>query len=1063
MQPDKLTLQSAEPPDPQKEDSDRSTRSWQAAVSLLLLLLAGFCFLLAGSLLYRQAYLTRGIPEALPEPIAQAGSALGINVYLQDASQEELESALQQISALGIKTIKQPFYFSEEFDWQSTDRLLSGAADHNLTLVPLLDGNPEQQFAPPADTAVFAAWAGEFAARYGNDIRHYIIWDEPNLSSHWGGRPVNANEYGALLSAAAGAIRAADADAVIIAAPLAPTEETGPQNLSETLFLQELYEAGAAGYFDAVAAKPYGFSYAPDDRKVDQGRLNFSRVIALRETMESFGDAQKAIWAGNWGWNSLPDQWSGAPSIWGQVTEKEQAAWTVEGLERARREWPWMGLMFLENWQPAAAPDDARWGFSIAGRAVARAIETYLLQIDPGVAYPGFHLAQDDDPAQQYEGGWRFSPQYGADISQPEEGQAADRLTFTFWGTDAGLRVRRADFRARLYVTVDGQPANALPRDENGAALVLTSPDPTEDNVITIPVAKNLNPGVHTMEVIASRGWDQWALNGFSVGYSPFGPQARGRVIALVIGGIFLLGLGIYLARQAEWGTVGQRFAAKYNAIDDSIQLALTALAALIVALTGWLTWGEQLAGMYRRLGDGGQLALTAAAASFFYITPSFFIFILALALLFVLIYLRPAWGLALVAFTFPFYVPQVTKPIFNYRFSPVELFMLLTFGAFALRCLLDWANRRAGGEATPGSGRPWHRADYAVLVFTIVATISLFFTERLGVATNEWRLVVIEPALFYLVIRALKPQENEMWVILDAFVLGGLVVALIGLWQYVTGQNLITAEAGLMRLRSIYGSPNNVALYLGRMMPLLAAMALLGGATPRRRWAYTLAILPIGLAFLLTFSRGGLLLGLPAGLLVVFWIWQRRRGRSAWPWVLAVILLAALVLLLLSQVPQLAGRFDLGGTTGVFRVNLWRSSLEMIRENPLFGVGLDNFLYAYRGRYILDGAWQEPNLNHPHNIFLDFATRLGIAGLLAGLWLFYALARTLYSDLKTTPQRWLPVVAGFSGGLATIVFHGLVDHSFFLVDLAFSFYLMMGTAVWLDNLFNAPKITGQS
>jgi O-antigen ligase len=221
--------------------------------------------------------------------------------------------------------------------------------------------------------------------------------------------------------------------------------------------------------------------------------------------------------------------------------------------------------------------------------------------------------------------------------------------------------------------------------------------------------------------------------------------------------------------------------------------------------------------------------------------------------------------------------------------------------------------------------------------------------------------------------------------------------------------------------------------------------------------------MLPVGLALLLTFSRGGLLLGLPAGLLVVFWIWQRSRGRSAWPWVLAFVLLVALGLLLLSQVPQLAGRFDLGGTTGVFRVNLWRSSLEMIRENPLFGVGLDNFLYAYRGRYILDGAWQEPNLNHPHNIFLDFATRLGIAGLLAGLWLFYALARTLYSDLKTTPQRWLPVAAGFSGGLATIVFHGLVDHSFFLVDLAFSFYLMMGTAVWLDNLFNAPKITGQS
>jgi hypothetical protein len=33
---------------------------------------------------------------------------------------------------------------------------------------------------------------------------------------------------------------------------------------------------------------------------------------------------------------------------------------------------------------------------------------------------------------------------------------------------------------------------------------------------------------------------------------------------------------------------------------------------------------------------------------------------------------------------------------------------------------------------------------------------------------------------------------------------------------------------------------------------------------------------------------------------------------------------------------------------------------------------------------------------------------------------------------------------------LADIIAHGLVDHSFFLVDLAFVFYLGLGTAVWL-------------
>jgi O-antigen ligase len=265
------------------------------------------------------------------------------------------------------------------------------------------------------------------------------------------------------------------------------------------------------------------------------------------------------------------------------------------------------------------------------------------------------------------------------------------------------------------------------------------------------------------------------------------------------------------------------------------------------------------------------------------------------------------------------------------------------------------------------------------------------------------------------------------------------------------------------MRLRSIYGSPNNVALYLGRILPLLASMLLLGKRSGRRRWLYGAAIIPLGLALLLTFSKGGLLLGIPAGLLVVFWIWQRRNGRSPWPWAIALLILGVAALFLASQIPQLSQRLDLFGATGVFRIKLWQAGLEMFRENPLFGVGLDNFLYAYRGRYILDGAWQEPNLNHPHNIFLDFATRLGLVGLLAGGWMIFILARTLKRVLAKVNEEWLPVAAGLSGALAAMLIHGLVDHSFFLVDLALSFYLMIGIAVWLDNLPIAPKITGQS
>ncbi|MCS7260678.1 MAG: O-antigen ligase family protein, partial [Anaerolineae bacterium] len=122
----------------------------------------------------------------------------------------------------------------------------------------------------------------------------------------------------------------------------------------------------------------------------------------------------------------------------------------------------------------------------------------------------------------------------------------------------------------------------------------------------------------------------------------------------------------------------------------------------------------------------------------------------------------------------------------------------------------------------------------------------------------------------------------------------------------------------------------------------------------------------------------------------------------------------------------------------------LWQSALQMLVDRPWLGVGPDNFLYQYRTWYMLPDAWREPNLSHPHNIVLDFATRLGIAGIAVLVWVqvaFWRLALTLHRHL--TPGEARATLAGLMAGMAATLAHGLVDHAFFLVDLAFVFCLM--------------------
>jgi hypothetical protein len=46
---------------------------------------------------------------------------------------------------------------------------------------------------------------------------------------------------------------------------------------------------------------------------------------------------------------------------------------------------------------------------------------------------------------------------------------------------------------------------------------------------------------------------------------------------------------------------------------------------------------------------------------------------------------------------------------------------------------------------------------------------------------------------------------------------------------------------------------------------------------------------------------------------------------------------------------------------------------------------------------------------------------------------------------------EWQPIAAGLLGSLVYMLAHGFVDHSFFLVDLAYAFFLLLAIAIWLD------------
>lgn len=1079
------------------------------ALSLLSLLL---CALSATALFgarSAQRLDARGRPDDFPQPVFGAERLqLGANVALDHADDATLDRHMAQLSESGLRALRQEFRWDSiepergAFRWEAADKIFATARKHNLRVLAVLwttpawargdSGSanaPAIETAPPRDPRDFARFARAFAARYDGSVMAYQIWDEPNLSAAWGNALVNPTLYLQLLRAARDAVRAINPTATVALAALAPTVEQSNVNLAPQTYLLKLYQLGGHQAFDVAAAKPYGFEYSPEDRRVDPGLLNFSHVILMREVMLAHGEGHKAIWAAAFGWNALPGDWQGERSIWGSVSEAQQAEYTALAVRRAASEWPWLGAMFIDGLQPRPREReselDARWGFALldqrgksrpvfeafaaAGQDAAMATRAGLFadcRLPQSVAralrlenlltaLPEIESSQPDcrgpNPAAAFTDGWRFE-QLGADI--PERPDA--KVSVRFSGEALALIVRRGNYRAYTFVTIDGQPANLLPREPLGAYLVMTAPALTPQ-IETIPVASGLGPGEHVAEITVDRGWNQWALIGWSARAAA--PDARVAVSQRVLPAVLLLSAMLFVVttRRARW--IGW-MRARWTRADEpgqALPLWRTIAAGLVLWATSALAWAQDAAQAWHSLSLPVHVTISGLVSGVLFWSPLLVLSLIALAALFVLVLMRIEAGLMLLAFFIPFFL--LPQRLFERSFPMVEILTFMCASSWVVHMLGRWRVSARMPLRVTDLLRRMSALDWGVLGLVLAGFLSTSQADQQVVAWRELRLVIVEPALLYLVLRTARLSDAAPRLLLGAFVAGALAIAFIGLFNYARGERYL-AEFGLPRIKSIFGSANNDALYLARALPFALAAFVLGGgrwfdsapAEHGRDFALRRAIMAgvcgaIGLALLLSQSRGMLLFGLPAMLVTMLLL---AGGRWRVLGVAGLVLASAGLLALMTgalrplvEGTRLENVFDLTRGTAFFRMNLWQSAWRMFLDHPLLGVGPDNYLYAYRGFYILPAAWQEPGLSHPHNVVLDWLTRLGVAGAAAGAAMVAGFIALIRRALRN-PETRVIAIAG-AGYLAEVLAHGMVDHSFFLIDLMFVFMLLAG------------------
>ncbi|MBK8795326.1 MAG: cellulase family glycosylhydrolase [Anaerolineales bacterium] len=315
-------------------------------------------------------------------------SPFGVNTFLeQEAEPAKRTRAIQMAADAGYHWLRQEFPWEDieihgkgDFEdrrheparsaWEKYDQIVAAAEASGMELIVRLSNPPGwtrsqgegennvDTFAPPDNVQDFADFVSAVVSRYKGRIQYYQLWNEPNIYPEWGSYAIDPEGYVALLKAGAEAARAADPEVVIIAGALASTINLQPadappgNSLNDLLYLQRMYDAGAAPYFDIMAMQGYGLYSGPTDDRLHPRVINISRHQFVRDLMVANGDAHKPIWIAEMNWNAAPED---VEPRYGRVTLEQQARYLPLAYRRVLEDWPWIGV--ANTWYLKRATD----------------------------------------------------------------------------------------------------------------------------------------------------------------------------------------------------------------------------------------------------------------------------------------------------------------------------------------------------------------------------------------------------------------------------------------------------------------------------------------------------------------------------------------------------------------------------------------------------------------------------------------------------------------------------------------------------------------------------------
>jgi len=407
-----------------------------------------------------------------------------------------------------------------------------------------------------------------------------------------------------------------------------------------------------------------------------------------------------------------------------------------------------------------------------------------------------------------------------------------------------------------------------------------------------------------------------------------------------------------------------------------------------------------------------------------------------------------------------------VNKYVYDFRVNQEAVLKLFTIIIFAI-----WVAKIINTEKYSLKKT---KLDLPLILFALALFLSLFISETKTVSLQDFIIFFSYILIFFLITNNLNRKADFNSFIHLFFIISSLV-SIYTIIQYYSFDPYLE---DLHSLTSTIGQKNWISNYLAMIFPVVFSYFLLE-QTQKNKIIYFVLLAVLYTTLMICQSRGtwvsiSITAILAIYIIIKFKFYEIFKRNRKWLFYLLITFLAITIIYSTDNplnksaitVPQrVMSTFDEQDPSINTRLLIWKTTLEMIIDRPIFGSGIGTFkmnYLNYQAEFLKNNPFYikySGKAREAHNEYLQMWAETGIIDLIIFMGIILMFYSLIIDYLKKNDnEKDKIIVFGLVLGITCFLIHCLFTFPLHVPTLGVTFFALLGLTVTYTRKINLPK-----